>query len=234
MQIISENLRKIPSIKGNLAKNDENRFFVFHPPFFAKKRKIVKKRKRNFFISVQPIEVSRYNKRRVHRSSEIRDLCLIKLSCETLQNLPFFWNKNSTLNSLFVFHFEQLWICKSGCPWCGLCQHRPGGLTQINANFEAFCYTISSSINLIFLMSAIIKQVYQDYCRSQGHINELEINHCPFSNVKSNHFFDVIDKIIHAMNVSNNHQLTEANKKEWPSQCIVIQKINQISTSLKY
>ena len=40
---------KYPQIKGNLAKNDENQFFIFRPPFFAEKQKIEKKRKTKFF-----------------------------------------------------------------------------------------------------------------------------------------------------------------------------------------
>ena len=50
----------------------------------------------------------------------IRGLCLMKLSSETLQNLPYFWNKK-TQNVFFIFHFEQLWICNSGCS--GLYRH---------------------------------------------------------------------------------------------------------------
>ena len=99
-------------------------------------------------------------------SSEIRGLCLMKLSSETLQNLPYLWNVNSQI-IFFIFHFEQLFICNNGCP--GLCfincykskvaqndkQKNLIGFTysKIMANFEAFLYTISSSINLLFLKS---------------------------------------------------------------------------------
>ena len=40
---------KYPQIKGNLAKNEGNRFLVFRPPFFAEKWKIEKSEKWNFF-----------------------------------------------------------------------------------------------------------------------------------------------------------------------------------------
>ena len=36
-------------------------------------------------------------------SSEIRGLCLMKLSSEELQNLPYFWNKKTQI--VFVFSF---------------------------------------------------------------------------------------------------------------------------------
>ena len=42
-------------------------------------------------------------------SSEIRGLCLMKLSSEMLQNLPSFWNKNIQI-VFSALHFEQLWI----------------------------------------------------------------------------------------------------------------------------
>ena len=38
-------------------------------------------------------------------SSEIRGLCLMKLSSKTLQNLPYFWNKKTQI-VFFVFHFS--------------------------------------------------------------------------------------------------------------------------------
>ena len=47
----------------------------------------------------------------------------MKITGETLQNLPYFWNKETQIVFL-IFHFEELWICNSGCP--GLCRHRPG------------------------------------------------------------------------------------------------------------
>ena len=47
-------------------------------------------------------------------SSEIRGLCLMKWPSEMLQNLPYFWNTKSHI-VFFVFHFELLWICYSGC-----------------------------------------------------------------------------------------------------------------------
>ena len=40
-------------------------------------------------------------------SSEIRSLCLMKCSSETLQNLSYFWNTETHLKffSFFIFHF---------------------------------------------------------------------------------------------------------------------------------
>ena len=55
-------------------------------------------------------------------SSEIRGLCLMKLSSEILQNLPYFWNKKTQIPCFYVlfFIFEQLCICR--CP-AGQCRH---------------------------------------------------------------------------------------------------------------
>ena len=39
----------------------------------------------------------------------------MKLSSETLQILPYFWNKKIQIGLFFVFHFELLWICYGGC-----------------------------------------------------------------------------------------------------------------------
>ena len=36
---------------------------------------------------------------------------MMKLSSKMLQNLSYFWNKKT--HSIFVFHFEQLWIFNS-------------------------------------------------------------------------------------------------------------------------
>ena len=62
------------------------------------------------------------NKSILLHSSEIRHLCLMKLSSKMLQNWLYFWNKKIQL-VFFVFHFEQLWIFNSECP--DLCWHRP-------------------------------------------------------------------------------------------------------------
>ena len=42
----------------------------------------------------------------------------MKNSSETLQNLLYFWNKKTQI-IFFIFHFELLQICYSGCP--GIC-----------------------------------------------------------------------------------------------------------------
>ena len=86
----------------------------------------------------------------------------MKLSSKMLQNLPYFWNKKTPK---FFFHFEQLLINPK-------LKHKPGhpllkiqsfsnwekklfgsSYSKNMANFEAFCQTISSSINLLFLKS---------------------------------------------------------------------------------
>ena len=46
----------------------------------------------------------------------------MQLSSETLQNLPYFWNKKTQI--FFAYYSEQLWICISG--YTGLYQHRIG------------------------------------------------------------------------------------------------------------
>ena len=56
-------------------------------------------------------------------SSEIRGLCLMKCSSETLQNLPYFWNTKTHV-VFFLFHFVLLYFFPNECP--GLCQDRPG------------------------------------------------------------------------------------------------------------
>ena len=97
-------------------------------------------------------------------SSEIRGLCSMKCSSETLQNLLYFMYKKTHV-VFFVFHFEQLSFCPNECP--ALCRHRPGhssgkiffarnekrkklrGFSYFKsmANFEVFCWNFSSSTN---------------------------------------------------------------------------------------
>ena len=49
-------------------------------------------------------------------SSEIRGLCLMKCSCETLQNLPYFWNTKTTLSFFHLQFHAYLIIFPNECP----------------------------------------------------------------------------------------------------------------------
>ena len=62
-------------------------------------------------------------------SSEIRGLCLMKCSSETIQNLPYFWNTKIDIELCGILYSKSM------------------------ANFEAFCWKFSSSINILFLKS---------------------------------------------------------------------------------
>ena len=48
-------------------------------------------------------------------SSEIRVLCLMKCSSETIQNLPYFWNMKNHVD-FFIFHFILLYFFPNECP----------------------------------------------------------------------------------------------------------------------
>ena len=107
-------------------------------------------------------------------SSEIRGLCLMKCSCETLQNLLYFWNTKTTL-FFFIYNFMlTLLFSLMNALFYNLYWHRPGNSLlrgkngviwkkklklhgfsySINmANFEASHWNISSNINLLFLKS---------------------------------------------------------------------------------
>ena len=98
-------------------------------------------------------------------SSEIRGLCLMKCSSITLQNLSYFGIRKPTSHM----------ICFISCYF--ICQHRPWhslskaarnekwkiyvgfefSFSKNMANFEVFCWNISSSINFIYLKSSYSK-----------------------------------------------------------------------------
>ena len=87
-------------------------------------------------------------------SSEIRGLCLMKLSSETLQNFPYFWNKktqivvfSSTQSSASIVTIPKLLRMKNEKNLFGF------SYSKNMANFKAFHQTISSSKNLLFLKS---------------------------------------------------------------------------------
>ena len=89
-------------------------------------------------------------------SSEIWGLCLMKLSSETLQKLPYFWNEKTQIGFFFIssnFGFVTVQI-QSFSKWKTKKNYLFGFPYSTNmANFEAFHWTISSSINLLFLKS---------------------------------------------------------------------------------
>ena len=89
-----------------------------------------------------------------------------------LQNLSYFWNTKTYIAFFhFSFHATTLFFPNE---WPGLCRHRPGhslerkikyhemkkklhGFSNFKnmANFEAFNWNISASINLLFLKSGL-------------------------------------------------------------------------------
>ena len=94
-------------------------------------------------------------------TSEIRGLCLMKCSSKCFKNCPI-WFFQFFISCCFIFTFFE-------CP--GLCWHGPGHSLGKNkvarnekyfvgvsypknmANFEALCWNISSSTNILFLKS---------------------------------------------------------------------------------
>ena len=100
-------------------------------------------------------------------STEIRGLCSMILSSETLQNLPYCWNKKNP-NSFFLFFIssnfgiltvdDALVYVRQNRPANSLLKIQSCPKWKIKKQF-AFPYsknmTISSSINLLFLKSGV-------------------------------------------------------------------------------
>ena len=94
-----------------------------------------------------------------HHSSEIRYLCLMKCSSETLQNLPYFWNMKTHVD-FFIFYFVSWYMIFSlinAMVYVGF------SYSKYMANFEAFRQVILSCINPLFMESDILQTYIYTY-----------------------------------------------------------------------
>ena len=69
--------------------------------FHGKKGQISSSTVLNFIFGLKDTQYT-------HLSSEIRGICLMKLTIKKFQKFPFFWNTKTQLG-FFVFHFKQIW-----------------------------------------------------------------------------------------------------------------------------
>ena len=102
--------------------------------------------------------------------SEIRSLSLMKWADEMLQNLPYFWNTNTHVG---FFHFLLHYFFRNEL--VAQNQKKKHGFMyySINiANFEAFIWSFSSSLKLLFLKS--------DIPNILCHIGKFEFKKCIF------------------------------------------------------
>ena len=86
-------------------------------------------------------------------SSEIRGFSWMKLSSETLQNLPYFWSKKTQID---IVEGHPLLKIQSCSKWKLGEKIFEFSYSKIMVNLEAFHKTILSSINLLFLKSASV------------------------------------------------------------------------------
>ena len=80
----------------------------------------------------------------------------MKYSNQTLQNLPYFWDMKTPHSFFFNFSFRATFFPnekQTKSIWVFVFQ-------KFFANFEAFCWNISSGINLLFLLKSVILHTY--------------------------------------------------------------------------
>ena len=95
---------KVKSPEKETGSGSTNRLYMYH------------QRRANFSRNEEENPSDTENsKKEGNHSSEIRGLCLMKLSCEMLQNLPFLGELLENPNIFIHFSFKATLILKSFC-----------------------------------------------------------------------------------------------------------------------